>query len=140
MSFEYVFLKTIMKKIKFRSIISLSLLFVVISNFSFSQVKLPISGDYKVVTETYFDEIKIEGSKIVTFQKGQPLRYFIAVEEKLGQYILEMVKEGVNSVDKNTKRDRKLVVAKIEYLTEKECHLSLVQPNGTIEKVKIQKQ
>lgn len=128
-----------MKHVKLITI-TLSLIFISLGNFASSQVKLPISGNYKVVTETYFDEVKIEGVKIVTYSKGQPQRYFIAVEEKLGQYILEMVKEGVDFVDKDPKRDRVLIVAKIDFLNDKECHLSLVQPRGEIEKIKIQKQ
>src|SRR5690606_20530633 len=102
------------------------------SSSLFSQVRLPISsGDYKVATDTYYDQVKIEGNKVSTYQQGKLVGTFIVVEERLGQYIMEIVQPGVESVDNNPKRDRKLIIARIDFLTEKECKLSLTQPNGS---------
>ncbi|MBC9813463.1 hypothetical protein H9Y05_13375 [Crocinitomicaceae bacterium CZZ-1] len=110
------------------------------SSSLFSQVRLPISsGDYKVATDTYYDQVKIEGNKVSTYQQGKLVGTFIVVEERLGQYIMEIVQPGVESVDNNPKRDRKLIIARIDFLTEKECKLSLTQPNGSVERILIQK-
>lgn len=121
-------------------IIFVFLLFISLGNFSAAQVKLPLSGNYQVITDTYYDKIEVVGQKITTYKNGSLVGTFIAVEERLGQYILEIVKPGTESVDKNPKRDRKLIVAKVDYLSENECKLTLTQPNGTREKVTIQKQ
>lgn len=110
------------------------------SSSLFSQVRLPISsGNYKVVTDTYYDQVTIEGQKVLTYQQGKLVGTFIVVEERLGQYIMEIVKPGVESVDPNPKRDRRLIIAKVDYLSETECKLSLTQPNGTVERILIQK-
>lgn len=110
------------------------------SSSLFSQVRLPISsGDYKVVTDTYYDQVKVDGQKVSTYQQGKLVGTFIVVEERLGQYIMEIVKPGIESVDTNPKRDRRLIIAKIDYLSEKECKLSLTQPNGSVERILIQK-
>lgn len=110
------------------------------SSSLFSQIRLPISsGDYKVATDTYYDQVKIEGNKVSTYQQGKLVGTFIVVEERLGQYIMEIVQPGVESVDNNPKRDRKLIIARIDFLTEKECKLSLTQPNGSVERILIQK-
>jgi hypothetical protein len=121
--------------------ITLSLIFISLGNFASSQVRLPLSsGSYKVLTDTYYDKVEVVGQKITTYKNGSLVGTFIAVEERLGQYILEIVKPGIESVDTNPKRDRKLIVAKVDYLSENECRLTLTQPNGTREKVTIQKQ
>lgn len=116
------------------------LLFISLGNYSAAQVKLPISGNYWVTTDTYYDKVEVVGQKITTYKNGSVVGTFIAVEERLGQYILEIVKPGTESVDTNPKRDRKLIVAKVDYLSDSECRLTLTQPNGTREKVTIQKQ
>lgn len=122
------------------SITIILLFFISLSNFSVAQVKLPISGNYKVAVDTYYDRIEVVGSKITTYKNGSLVGTFIAVEERLGQYILEIVTPGTESVDTNPNRDRKLIVAKVDYLSDNECKLTLTQPNGTREKVTIQKQ
>lgn len=127
-----------MKRINLITIVFL--LFISLGNFSVAQVRLPISGNYQVMTNTYYDQIEVVGQKITTYKNGAIVGTFIAVEERLGQYILEIVKPGTESVDTNTKRDRKLIVAKVDYLSANECKLTLTQPNGTREKVTIQKQ
>jgi hypothetical protein len=101
--------------------ITLSLIFISLGNFASSQVRLPLSsGSYKVLTDTYYDKVEVVGQKITTYKNGSLVGTFIAVEERLGQYIL--------------------IVAKVDYLSENECRLTLTQPNGTREKVTIQKQ
>ena len=128
-----------MKQVKSTTLLLLfTCLFTSISLFS--QIRLPISsGDYKVATDTYYDQVKIEGNKVSTYQQGKLVGTFIVVEERLGQYIMEIVQPGVESVDNNPKRDRKLIIARIDFLTEKECKLSLTQPNGSVERILIQK-
>ncbi len=110
------------------------------SSVLFAQVQNPISsGTYKVTQGKNFDKVVVEDQKIVSYNQEKPLYAFFIVEEKLGQYILEITAPNQQSVDVNPKRDRRLVVAKIEYKDEKTCQLSLAYPNGAREKITLEK-
>ncbi|MCO5259089.1 MAG: hypothetical protein M9916_03005 [Crocinitomicaceae bacterium] len=117
-------------------------LFILISSFSFSQtVKNPISsGSYKVLSGNNFDKVVVDDLRIVSYKDNKPLYAFFIVEEKLGQYVLEVTSPEVQSIDKNQKRDRKLATAKIEYQDANVCKLIFAYSNGVREKITLEKQ
>lgn len=110
------------------------------SSLLFAQIQNPISsGTYKVTQGKNFDKVVVDNQKIVSYNNEKPLYAFFLVEEKLGQYILEITAPNQQSVDANPKRDRRLVVAKIEYKDEKTCKLSLSYSNGAREQITLEK-
>lgn len=106
---------------------------------SFSQVKLPISGVYKVAAGEDFDRLEVSDSKITAYSGSSVTGTFFAIEKANDLYILEVAKPGTPSFDSDPKRDKKLMKVRINYLTENTCNLSITWPNGTKQELTLNK-
>ncbi|HLU87754.1 MAG TPA: hypothetical protein VKZ44_08370 [Taishania sp.] len=102
---------------------------------SFSQVKLPITGIYKVTNDTYFDKVEIKEHSINTYQNDKLIGTFFVLENVNDIYIFEVTKPGTTSIDYTANRDRKLMKIKVVKLDENEYNFVITNPNGTTENV-----